>query len=76
MTSVDPLDEIRRLYFEATAASIERDLAHAIELLKAMPAEADRRRAHVYMEGLAEMRKEWGRRPGRSGRPRRKAGSS
>jgi hypothetical protein len=25
-----------------------------------MPGEAERQRAHVYMEGLAEMRKEWG----------------
>jgi hypothetical protein len=70
---VDPHEEIRRLYFKATAATIERDFARAIDLLKAMPAEADRGRAHVYMEGLADMRKEWGRRPGRRGTPRRKA---
>ena len=69
---MDPLEEIRRLYFKTTAATIERDLARAIDLLKSMPAEADRGRAHVYMEGLAEMRKEWRRRPGRSGTTRRK----
>lgn len=70
---MDHLEEIRRLYFKATAATIERDLARAIDLLKAMPGEADRRRAHVYMEGLAAMRKEWGRHPRRSARARPKA---
>lgn len=69
---MDHLDEIRRLYFRTTAATIDRDFARAIELLKGMPDEASRGRAHVFMEGLAEMRKEWGRRPGRSGRPRGK----
>jgi hypothetical protein len=63
MTRVDQLEEIRRLYFRATAATIDRDFARAIDLLKALPDEAARGRAHVYMEGLAEMRKEWKRRP-------------
>lgn len=67
MTRVDHLEEIRRLYFKTTAATIERDFARAIELLKAMPDEAARGRAHVYMEGLAEMRKEWRRRPSGAG---------
>jgi hypothetical protein len=65
MTGVDHLEEIRRLYFRATAATIDRDFARAIELLRAMPGEAARARAHVYMEGLAEMRREW-RRPRRT----------
>ena len=69
---MDHLEEIRRLYFQTTAATIERDLARAIDLLKAMPDEGARGRAHVYMEGLSEMRREWGRRPGRSGRARGK----
>jgi hypothetical protein len=72
MIGVDHLEEIRRLYFQTTAATIDRDFARAIDLLKAMPDEGARGRAHVYMEGLAEMRREWGRRPGRNGRPRRK----
>jgi hypothetical protein len=69
VTRVDPLEEIKRLYYRTTAATIERDLARAIDLLKAMPHEAERGRAHVYMEGLAEMRKEWSRgaRPGKRG---------
>ena len=72
MTGVDPLEEIRQLYFRTTAATIDRDFARAIDLLKTMPDEAARGRAHVYMEGLAEMRREWGRRPGQRGRPRPK----
>ena len=59
---MDPLDEIRTLYFGATAQTIQRDFERAIDLLKSMRSDDERRRAHVYMEGLAEMRKEWGRR--------------
>jgi hypothetical protein len=53
------LAEIRRLYFKTTRATIERDFDRAVDLLKSLPTIADRQRAHVYMEGLAEMRKEW-----------------
>jgi hypothetical protein len=56
---VTAIEEIRRLYFQASAATIERDLARAIDLLKAMKDEDERSKASVYMEGLAEMRKEW-----------------
>jgi cytochrome c-type biogenesis protein CcmH/NrfG len=69
---MDPLDEIRALYFRTTAATIERDFARAIDLLKAMADDTERGRAHVFMEGLAEMRKEWQRAGGRTGRPRAK----
>jgi hypothetical protein len=55
----DGLDAIRRLYYDTGPATIRRDLARAIEILKAMPTEEERERATVYMEGLAEMRKEW-----------------
>lgn len=58
---MDALDEIKRLYFRTTAATIERDFARAIELLRGMRDDQERGRAHVYMEGLAEMRKEWNR---------------
>ena len=59
------LAEIKRLYFKATRATIQRDVERAIDLLKTLPTEADREKATVYMEGLAEMRKEWqpGKRP-------------
>jgi len=56
----DPLDEIRRLYFETRPATILKDFDRAIDLLKTFPTEAERERATVYMEGLAEMRKEFG----------------
>jgi hypothetical protein len=59
---LDPLAEIRRLYFNATAATIQRDLRKAIELLKGMATEAERQKAAVYMDGLSQMRSEWGQR--------------
>ena len=54
------LAEIRRIYFKTTKKTIEHDIAHAIELLKGLPTEEEREKASVYMEGLAQMRKEWG----------------
>ena len=51
--------EIRQLYFRTTARTIERDFNRAIDLLKSIRLPEDRQRATVYMEGLAEMRKEW-----------------
>jgi hypothetical protein len=59
---MDPIDEIKQIYFKATAQSIERDFARAIDLLKTLPDEDARGRAAVFMEGLAEMRKDWERR--------------
>jgi hypothetical protein len=56
----DPLDEIRRLYFATTRATIEQDFEKALSLLKAMPSEEERERATVFMHGLAQMRAEWG----------------
>ena len=60
---MDHVKEIRQLYFKATRATIERDFDRAIDLLKAMP-EEERERAHVFMEGLAEMRREF-KKPGK-----------
>ena len=54
------LDEIRRLYFNATRATIKKDLARAIELLKSLENDAERQKAAVYMDGLSQMRSEWG----------------
>jgi hypothetical protein len=53
------LAEIRRIYFRTTKKTVLNDLAHAIELLKSLPDEETRDRAHVYMEGIAQMRNEW-----------------
>jgi hypothetical protein len=59
---MDPIDEIKQLYFKASAQSIEEDFARAIDLLKTLPDDEARGRVAVYMEGLAEMRKDWERR--------------
>ena len=55
------LAEIRRIYFKTTKRTIEHDIAHAIALLKSLPSEDEREKATVYMEGLAQMRREWAR---------------
>jgi hypothetical protein len=55
----DILADIKRLYFKTSAATIARDFDRAIDLLKSIPLPEDRQRATVYMEGLAEMRKDW-----------------
>ena len=62
-----PIDEIKQIYFSASKASIAKDFERAIDLLKSMPAEEDRERAAVYMDGLAQMRSQWGGAPGRVG---------
>ena len=56
--AADQLDELRRLYFKTTRATIDRDFDRAIDLIKTMP-ESERPRATVFMQGLAEMRKEF-----------------
>ena len=48
-----------RLYFKTTAKTIQQDLEKALDLLKSMDSEDERERAAVYMEGLAQMRKDW-----------------
>ena len=60
LTTDDKLAEIRRLYFKTTRQTIQEDLAKALDLLKSMNSEEERERATVYMEGLAQMRKDWG----------------
>ena len=50
---------IRRLYFDATPGTIQRDLDTAVELLKGMATETERERVAVYMDGLSQMRSEW-----------------
>ena len=53
------LAQIRHIYFKTTKRTIEHDFDHAIELLKSLPTEEEREKATVYMEGIAQMRKEW-----------------
>ena len=59
--SADQIEEIRRMYFAATPKTIRRDLERAIDILKSLRDEETRGKAAVYMEGLIELRKEWGR---------------
>ena len=68
-TPDDILSEIRQIYFKTQAATIDRDFDRAIDLLKTIPLPEDRQRATVYMEGLAEMRKEWKRKRRFSAKP-------
>ena len=57
--SAEKLAQIRKMYFEATAKTIQRDLERAIDLLKTLDTDEERSKAAVFMEGLNEMRKEW-----------------
>lgn len=56
---MDPVAEIKKLYYGATKATIQDDVDRAIDLLKALPTDEDRERAAVYMDGLSQMRSEW-----------------
>ena len=59
------LAEIRSIYFKTTKATILRDFDRAIDLLKSIPTAEERQRATVYMDGLAEMRREFSAAPSR-----------
>ena len=61
LSADDKLAEIRALYFQTTRRSIQKDLTKALDLLKSMASEAERERATVYMEGMAQMRADWSR---------------
>jgi hypothetical protein len=56
---MDPVAEIRKIYQKTTRATIDRNLALAIDLLKQLETEDERQRAAVYMDGLSQMRSEW-----------------
>jgi hypothetical protein len=57
--SSEKIEEIRRLYFNATAKTIQHDIERAIDILKSLKDDDERGKAAVFMEGLNEMRKEW-----------------
>ena len=61
LSADDKLAEIKRLYYQTTARTIQEDLARALDLLKSMNGEDERERAAVYMDGMAQMRADWGR---------------
>ena len=56
---MDPIAEIKKIYYAATKSTIDDDIDRAIDLLKTLPSEEERDRVAVYMEGLAQMRIEW-----------------
>ena len=60
MTVDETLERLKALYFGASPATIVDAFDEAIDLLKTLPSEEDRERAAVYMEGLAEMKTEFG----------------
>lgn len=66
------LAEIERLYYASTQQTIQKDFARAIDLLKQLPDEDTRSKAAVYMEGLAEMRGEWGGKDAKRGNAKRR----
>lgn len=74
--------EIRGIYFKTTKGTILKDFDRAIDLLKTIESPDERQRATVYMDGLAEMRKEFSVTPSRrtsaprGGPARRRSGRS
>lgn len=62
------LDTIRTLYFNTTKSTVQKDLDRAIDLFKSLTTEEDREKAAVFMDGLSQMRSEWGVRPAAAGK--------
>lgn len=88
LSTDDKIAEIRRLYFETTKETIQADLEKALDLLKSMPSDDERDRVAVFIDGMAQMRSDWGKSrkkrkpaakkaatPAGSGRPGRKPGA-
>ncbi len=66
---MDPVAEIKRLYYATTRATVQRDLDKAVALLKTLKTEEERERVSVFMDGLSQMRSEWGVRPAKPAGP-------
>jgi hypothetical protein len=83
LSADDKLAEIKRLYYRTSRATIKEDFAKAIDLLKSMSTEEERKRVAVYMDGLSQMRSDWARQgkwtpntkhdKGKTNRPRKRA---
>ena len=69
MSAMDPVAEIKRLYYATTRATVQRDLEKAVALLKTLTTEEERERVAVFMDGLSQMRSEWGVRPAKAAGP-------
>jgi hypothetical protein len=61
------LSSIRSLYFNASKSTIQKDLEKAIDLFKGLKTDEEREKAAVFMDGLSQMRSEWGVRPAPAG---------
>lgn len=61
LSAEDKLAEIKRLYYQTSRATINQDVAKAIDLLKSMSSDEERERVAVYMDGLSQMRSDWAR---------------
>ena len=70
---MDAIAEIKRIYYATTKATVVKDLAKAVALLKTLETEEERERAAVYMDGLSQMRSEWGVKTSDAAEPRAKA---
>jgi hypothetical protein len=68
---MDKVAEVKRLYLTATEATIARHIEQAIALLKSMESDEERERAAVFMDGLVEMRSDWGLAPKKPSAKRR-----
>ena len=75
---MDAVAEIKRLYYATTKATIQKDLDKAIALVKTLESEEDREKVSVFMDGLSQMRSEWGVKPaapaakGQAARPKKR----
>jgi hypothetical protein len=67
----DIIAEIRTLYFRTSGSTIMQDFERAIDLLKLIPSPEERQRATVFMDGIAEMRREFNPSPSRGTSVRR-----
>ena len=54
---------MRKLYCNTSKATVQKDRTKGIAWLKALTSEDDREKAAVFMDGLSQMRSEWGVRP-------------
>ena len=76
LSTDEKIAEIRRLYFSTTRQSIQHDLEKALDLLKSIPSEDERERATVYMEGMAQMRRDGRAREGKKARGKKQRGKA
>ena len=53
------LEQLGAIYFNATQSTIGEDFGRAIDLFKQLTTDEEREKAAVFMEGIAEMRREW-----------------